>query len=476
MSTMAVDQDTRELSGVLARIESLLTCCDPREVWRLGGRELSSALATLSVARHALDVLEVALVREGIGRGLDRDAGYSTHDWMTRAEGARAPQPAAAHTAQVIRLAKASQSLGLVPTDPDDVALTDPGVRGPSAGWGEEPAPADLGDILTVFASGHLSLAKTDQLARFAEQTSPVADPALLAATLGAIVTAARDDDPSPSSACSERIPGITERQLATAITRAGRLVRPARAIERDDTRARAGRGLYYLAGPAGLTGYKLLLDPEGAAILDAAVAALSAPQPDADGPDRRPPARRRADALVEIIQRGVSAPGQAPTTDKAHVVVTIGYAALAEALPTHRDDDGLPLPAALYDPRPTHHAGTTATGQVLAPSVVRRMACDAGIIPMVLSGTGQSLDLGRTKRLFTPGQRLAIWHRDQGCTYPGCTMPPQWCDAHHLTWWSRGGPTDLTNAALLCRRHHTRVHQLDLTATITATTVTWHT
>ena len=116
-----------------------------------------------------------------------------------------------------------------------------------------------------------------------------------------------------------------------------------------------------------------------------------------------------------------------------------------------------------------------TATGQVLAPSVVRKLACDAGIIPVVLGGDGEVLDLGRTTRYFTPGQRKAIWLRDQGCTYPGCTMPPQWCDAHHVAWWSRGGTSDIDNAALLCQRHHTTVHTRDLHASITPTGVTWH-
>lgn len=102
-------------------------------------------------------------------------------------------------------------------------------------------------------------------------------------------------------------------------------------------------------------------------------------------------------------------------------------------------------------------------------------MACDGGIVPVVLGGRGEPLELGRTARLFTPGQRRALWLRDGGCTWPGCTMPAPWCDAHHLRWWSRGGTTDLTNAALLCARHHTRVHQHDSAATIDSAGVTWH-
>ena len=118
---------------------------------------------------------------------------------------------------------------------------------------------------------------------------------------------------------------------------------------------------------------------------------------------------------------------------------------------------------------------GITATGEVLSAETVRRMACSAGILPLVLDGRGHPLDLGRTRRLFSPAQRLLLWRRDRHCTYPGCSIPATWCDAHHPTWWSRGGTTDLTNAALLCRRHHTLVHERGLTATIDDTGVTWH-
>ena len=51
------------------------------------------------------------------------------------------------------------------------------------------------------------------------------------------------------------------------------------------------------------------------------------------------------------------------------------------------------------------------------------------------------------------------LWLRDRHCTYPGCDLPGQWCDAHHLTHWADGGASDLGNAALLCQRHHTIVH-----------------
>jgi hypothetical protein len=82
---------------------------------------------------------------------------------------------------------------------------------------------------------------------------------------------------------------------------------------------------------------------------------------------------------------------------------------------------------------------------------------------------------VGRTRRLVTKGLRAALWQRDQGCSFPGCTIPAAWTDAHHVRHWWAGGKTSLLNTALLCRRHHTHVHRHELTATVTATTVTWH-
>jgi hypothetical protein len=93
----------------------------------------------------------------------------------------------------------------------------------------------------------------------------------------------------------------------------------------------------------------------------------------------------------------------------------------------------------------------------------------------MVLGGDSELLDLGHGERYFTPAQRRAVARRDGHCTYPACTRPAAWCDIHHLRWWSRGGRTDLDNAALLCERHHTLVHQHDLHGTVNSHGVTWH-
>jgi hypothetical protein len=89
-----------------------------------------------------------------------------------------------------------------------------------------------------------------------------------------------------------------------------------------------------------------------------------------------------------------------------------------------------------------------------------RRMACTARIIPVVLGGGGQVLDLGRSRRLFTPAQRKAMAVRDRCCRTEGCMIPAAWCEAHHAARpWERGGRTDLADGALLCSWHHHRAH-----------------
>ncbi|MBF4764070.1 DUF222 domain-containing protein [Nocardioides islandensis] len=101
-----------------------------------------------------------------------------------------------------------------------------------------------------------------------------------------------------------------------------------------------------------------------------------------------------------------------------------------------------------------------TSTGDRLTADQTRRLACQAGIIPVVLGGKGEILDLGRSKRLFTGPQRKAMALRDRGCTAEGCTIPAAWCEAHHHQQpWSQGGKTNLAHGKLLCPFHHHRAH-----------------
>ncbi len=98
-------------------------------------------------------------------------------------------------------------------------------------------------------------------------------------------------------------------------------------------------------------------------------------------------------------------------------------------------------------------------TGPVTA-STIRKIACDADILPVVLGGEGRILDIGRASRVFPPHIRKALTARDQGCAFPRCTIPAPWCEAHHITYWSRGGRTGTENGTLLCSHHHHVIHK----------------
>ncbi|WP_197275096.1 HNH endonuclease signature motif containing protein [Luteipulveratus halotolerans] len=449
------------------------------ELWRLSGAEVEELIGLAAATRSALDRLDAVAVREGLERGLHREQGFGAVDWVRSCQRRTgAPVGDVAHAARVVRVVQCASRVG------------------GRAVW-------------SAFRLGTLPLGKADQIGRFEREVTPVVAADTVLETVDHLVDAASDTADTT---------GLTERELRTAIRYAGELMKPERDLDREHEALARGRSLTSGPGPGGLCAYRLLLDPAGAAVVDAAVAGLSAPVtgPDRE-PDLRPAAQRRADALVEIVRRGVSSPGEQPTTAKAQVIVTMTLDQLLADLATHhgaRARTDTPAPGAAAESGPAFGAGVevafdaafgtsfgagapttfgsafgagvgaalgagagvTATGQVLSGGEVRRMACDAGIVPMVLGSRGEVLDVGREQRLFTLGQRRALWRRDGGCTYPGCTIPPQWCDAHHVIWWSRGGTTDVSNAALLCGRHHTLVHRRDLTATVTATGVVWHT
>jgi len=273
-------------------------------------------------------------------------------------------------------------------------------------------------------------------------------------------------------------------------------LVGADRSLERDENALRALSSLRLFPLENGMLRVSGQLDPEAGAVLTAALDPLTAPHPckpqpggthrgkgpneasNADGThpdgthpdgstpetglvdpktgrDLRPADRRRAEALIEICRRSAAAGRSTPKGTKATVIILI-------------NNDNLTDPA--------HGYGRALDGTVISPQTTRKMACDASLIPMVLGTDGEPLDVGRLKRLVTPAILAALWIRDKGCTFPGCGRPPQWCDAHHVIHWADGGPTCLLNMALLCAHHHTYVHQHDLTATVTAFGVTWHT
>jgi len=87
-------------------------------------------------------------------------------------------------------------------------------------------------------------------------------------------------------------------------------------------------------------------------------------------------------------------------------------------------------------------------------------MACDCSVTRVLLSQESVTIDVGRSKRVISGGLSRALKARDGQCRWPGCERSASMCDGHHLVHWINGGPTDLDNLVLLCRRHHRMVHE----------------
>ena len=117
------------------------------------------------------------------------------------------------------------------------------------------------------------------------------------------------------------------------------------------------------------------------------------------------------------------------------------------------------PARADLVDPATGPGAARTGFGAEISAARARWLACDGNITRIVIGPEGQPLDLGRTKRVVPPHLRRAVELRDRHCVFAGCHAPAYWCDVHHLVHWVDDGETCLENSALLCERHHTKVH-----------------
>ncbi|HUQ54181.1 HNH endonuclease signature motif containing protein [Lentzea sp.] len=182
-------------------------------------------------------------------------------------------------------------------------------------------------------------------------------------------------------------------------------------------------------------------LDKVSGAKFEALIDPLAKPRPATpeEGPDPRTRAEREGDAfadLVDLVLRADRLPdhGGEPVT----LTLTMSYRDLAEQTGFATLDNRERVPATL----------------------VRRLACNAGVVPVVLGSRSESMDIGRKTRTFPAAIRRLLVARDQGCSFPGCDRPPKHCDAHHIRFWSQGGETSVHNAALLCRHHHTLIHR----------------
>ena len=231
--------------------------------------------------------------------------------------------------------------------------------------------------------------------------------------------------------------------ELRTLASRMAELIDPAGAeqeeadrLAREERRAKAGRFLKLRPDHHGSLTITGRLPVADGALLAAQIEALMPPISSYRSNDELPtPEMRRADALVLLAEQAANA-GTLPAQgfDRPTVKITIPLETLTDGLgPAATLDDGQPISA----------------GQA------RRLACDADIIPVVLGGNSEILDVGRSQRLFTKGLRIGLIARDQGCAFPHCDVTAAACEGHHIIPWHQGGDTALSNGVLLCPWHH---------------------
>ncbi|CUR59676.1 putative HNH nuclease [metagenome] len=280
---------------------------------------------------------------------------------------------------------------------------------------------------------------------RTADGITRIIDPGVRAQARDHLLAAAVEHDSKALRRLGKRILDVVAPELGEA--------HEAKTLAEEEARADATADLEMNDDGNGRCHGRFTLPSHIGAMLKRHLLALANParHPEADLRDEtgawKPLRRRLGEAFIEYVERY---PVEAtPTTAgvNATVVITMTLDQLLGEHVTALLDDGTRMSA----------------GQA------RRLACEAGIIPVVLDGSSIPLDLGRSRRLFTKAQRIALGLRDGGCTARGCETTASGCHAHHDDPWSRGGRTDLANGRLLCPRHHRLAHDSRYAMTVHA-------
>ena len=296
--------------------------------------------------------------------------------------------------------------------------------------WGQ--LAAGLGD-------GRVNLAQSRVIAHALDDL-PEADvpPDVLASAEAQLVALAELHGPDELAVLGRKILEVVAPDLYDA--------QEAKKLEQEEARARQQTSLTTKRLGDGSTRISIKVPDAVAARLRGHLEAFTSPRHDAisgnsrsglgEG-DRIPTCRKLGHAFCAFLE--AVDPDRLPLQggDATTLLVTVGLDALRDGLAA---------------------AGVADTERISAAEA-RRLACTASIIPVVLGGRGEVLDVGRARRFFTRAQRKAMQVRDQVCRAQGCSAPAAWCEAHHRVPWSRGGGTDLGDGVLLCPWHHHRAH-----------------
>jgi hypothetical protein len=229
----------------------------------------------------------------------------------------------------------------------------------------------------------------------------------------------------------------LDARDLRRAVSHWEQQVDYPEALEDTET-ARRRRRFFFNQTYGGMWNASGDLDPESGHVVATALHSHTDPA-NLDPDEHRSLPQRNVDALADICRFWLDHNDETAISggERPHITVTVPYATL-----TGKEERLGEIDGAAVD-----------------PEAIRRLACDAGIVRIVVDGESQPLDVGHKVRTVTPAIRRALELRDGGCAWAGCTAPASWCDAHHIIHWADGGVTALINLILLCRRHHTAIH-----------------
>jgi Domain of unknown function (DUF222)/HNH endonuclease len=272
-----------------------------------------------------------------------------------------------------------------------------------------------------AFASGDLGYQHVALIARTAEHVGAAA----VRKEEGRLLQAAQTHDPG-------QFLGVTK-NFEHRVDAEGALT--------EANQAHARRYLHLGEPQNGMVRIDGLLDAEGGATLRGALEPFMKPMKD----DDRTFGQRQHDALIELCWQGAvgkreGAGGKRDATGpRPHLIIRASLDTLA----------GIPGAP----------AGEIDGGGTVPAATVQRYACDTAIARVTGHGELEH-ELTHATRTIPPSTRRALEARDQHCVFEGCDRRLNWCDGHHLVWWIKGGPTTLSNLALLCRRHHRMVHE----------------
>ena len=410
---------TNPLDTLLASLAELREAWNDAEATRLTDAELLRANEQLAGARRLLDGVHTGIAAEVARRsraelgkeGLARQAGFRTPAKLIAAT-------TGGHTGDALRLIQVGEA-----------------TRERTLISGEA-APAAHPHVSDAVRAGALSVAAAAAITAMLDRIALRVEPAVRDAAEAALVAQA---------------PQLSLDELQHVLHRAASHLDPD-GLAPATAAAHGERALKITHDAAGMTVLTATLDVETAAPIVAAIEGIVTHQLRAsrghhspDGVEVSSPLdetrtlpQLRADALAAICAHVLGCDGERLPGTATTVMVRM-------QLDDLRTGTGVATIDGLEQPI---DAGTA-----------RRMAAAAGIIPAVLGGDSEILDLGRTRRHFTRAQRLALVERDGGCA--ACHLPPAFTEAHHLRWWERdAGPTDLDNGILLCTACHHRIHE----------------